>query len=94
MCHLLLDASESVPKMSYKILQTSADKFTEHLVLEASVESEASVPLDLPLELVQLLQSSLPDEDVSDSVREQVSGYASLSFARANAWRRNCSDTC
>ena len=64
--------------MSYKILQTSAAKYTETLVLEASVESEDSVPLDLPLELVQLLQSSLPDEDDTDSGREQVSRLADI----------------
>ncbi|EKM56485.1 uncharacterized protein PHACADRAFT_92839 [Phanerochaete carnosa HHB-10118-sp] len=73
MCHLLLDASEAVPKMAYKILQASATKYTEHLVLEASVDSEATVPLNLPPELVQLLQSSLSDEDAFDSAREQVS---------------------
>ena len=73
MCHLLLDASESVPKMSYKILQLSAAKYTEHLVLEASVESENSVPINLPPELVLLLQSSMPDEESVDSNREQVS---------------------
>jgi E3 ubiquitin-protein ligase listerin len=72
MCHLLLDASENVPKMSYKILQLSAAKYTEHLVLEASVESETAAPLNLPLELVQLLQSSTPDEDSANSSREQV----------------------
>lgn len=73
MCHLLLDTSETVPKISYKILQASAAKYTEHLVLEASVENENTVPLELPLELIQLIQSSIPDEDASDVVREQVS---------------------
>ena len=72
MCHLLLGPSENVPKMSYKILQQSAAKYTEYLVLEASVESETTVPLNLPPELVELLQSSMPDEDSVDSGREQV----------------------
>ncbi|GJE86513.1 hypothetical protein PsYK624_025930 [Phanerochaete sordida] len=71
MSHLLLDASEAVPKMSYKILQASAAKYTEHLVLEASVESEDTISFDLPLELVQLLQSSLPDEELDQTAREQ-----------------------
>lgn len=82
MCHLLLDASEAVPKMSYKILQSSATKYTEHLVLEASVESETAVPLGLPVELVQLLQSSLPDEEASDGVREQVRVAADSRFGQ------------
>ena len=72
MCHLLMDSSENVPKMSYKILQMSASKYTEHLVLEASVESENTVPLKLPTELVQLLQNSLAEDEVPDSIREQV----------------------
>lgn len=72
MCHLLMDSSEDVPKVSYKILQMSASKYTEHLVLEASVESESTVPLELPAELVQLLQNSLAEDEVSDNVREQV----------------------
>ena len=72
MCHLLMDASDNVPKMSYKLLQTSAAKYTEHLVLEASVESETTVPLELPPDLVQLLQSSLAEDEVPESVREQV----------------------
>lgn len=72
MCHLLMDSSDNVPKMSYKILQVSAAKYTEHLVLEASVESESTVPLELPPELVQLLQSSLEEDETPDSVHEQV----------------------
>lgn len=72
MCHLLTDASDNVPKMSYKILQTSAAKYTEHLVLEAGVESDSTVPLELPPELVQLLQSSLAEDEMPEDVREQV----------------------
>ena len=68
-----MDASDNVPKMSYKILQSSAAKYTEHLVLEASVESESAVPLELPPELVQLLlQSSLVEDELPESVRDQV----------------------
>ena len=65
MCHLVTDASESVPQMAYKMLREAASKRTEYLVLEASVETEDSVSLDLPEELLQLLQKAVHMGDVS-----------------------------
>lgn len=66
-----MDPSENVPRMSYKILQVSAAKYTEHLVLEASVDNEATVPLNLPIELVELVQSGLQGDDALDKGAEQ-----------------------
>ena len=76
MCHLVTDTSESVPQMAYKLLREAAHKRTEYLVVEASVDSDDTIPLDLPTELVQLLQNSFVDEDIDDSVHNHnVFGY-------------------
>lgn len=56
------------------MLRDSAAKRTEYLVLEAGVDSEATVPLDLPLELVLLLQESL-HEDTEDVMPQQVTPF-------------------
>lgn len=68
MCHLVTDASEEVPRMAYKMLREAAKKRTEYLVVEASIDSDEPVQLDLPLELVQLLQNNFVevDEDVAE----------------------------
>lgn len=63
MCHVINDPSDNVQRMAYKMLCASATKYTEHLVLEAAVDSDAELKLELPLELVSLLQMSLPEED-------------------------------
>ncbi|KAF7796133.1 hypothetical protein EIP86_007306 [Pleurotus ostreatoroseus] len=76
MCHILTDPSDIVQKMAYKMLRESAAKYTEHLVLEAAVDSEAEVKLDLPRELVELLHMNLPEDDVEGSVANQnIFGY-------------------
>ena len=67
MCHILTDPSDTVQRMAYKMLRESAAKYTEHLVLEAGVDSDAELKLELPMELVELLQMSLPESDLEVS---------------------------
>ncbi|KAH8826836.1 hypothetical protein DL96DRAFT_1604472 [Flagelloscypha sp. PMI_526] len=63
MCHLLTDSSLLVQKMSYQLLHTAARKHTEDLVIEAGVDTEDAVKIELPLELLDLLQRTIDDED-------------------------------
>lgn len=78
MCHIITDPSDTVQRMAYKMLKESAVKYTEYLVLEAGVDSEAEVKLELPLELIELLQMSLSDEDAEDPVGRPQVGIAHL----------------
>jgi hypothetical protein len=58
--------------MAYELLQEAARKRTEHLVIEAGVDTEFVVKSLLPEELVTLLQQSLEIIDIeedSSSVR-------------------------
>lgn len=66
MCHLLTDPSLEVQKMSYQLLQTAARKHTEDLVIEAGVDTEDSVRIELPIELLDLLQRTVDDETFQD----------------------------
>jgi hypothetical protein len=66
MLHLLLDPSASVQKMAYDLLREAAHKRTEHLVIEAGVDTESVVKSLLPGELVSLLQQSLEIMDVEE----------------------------
>ncbi|KAI0316069.1 hypothetical protein OF83DRAFT_1284410 [Amylostereum chailletii] len=59
MVHLLSDSSSKIQQMSYGLLRMAAQKRTEHLVIEAGVDSESQIKLDLPQELVALLQQTL-----------------------------------
>jgi E3 ubiquitin-protein ligase listerin len=63
MCHLLKDSSADVQKMSYHLLQESARKWTEHLVIEAGVDVEDTAKIELPSELMEILQRSTQPED-------------------------------
>ncbi|KAF8531403.1 hypothetical protein JB92DRAFT_2851839 [Gautieria morchelliformis] len=63
MYHLLTDVSVDNQKMAYQMLQQAAVTRTEHLVVEAGVDSESMVTLDLPHELVALLQSNVNLDD-------------------------------
>jgi hypothetical protein len=66
MSHLLLDPSASVQKMAYDLLREAAHKRTEHLVIEAGVDTESVVKSLLPEELVSLLQQSLEIMDIEE----------------------------
>lgn len=72
MCHLVTDASEEVPQMAYKVLREAASKRTEYLVVEASIDTEDPVQLDLPAELVELLQNNFTDEDLDERVHNHT----------------------
>jgi hypothetical protein len=81
MSHLLLDPSASVQKMAYDLLREAAHKRTEHLVIEAGVDTESAVKSLLPLELVSLLQQSLEiidSEEIPSSVRRGSRGWLSF----------------
>jgi hypothetical protein len=66
MSYLLFDPSTSVQQMAYGLLREAAYKRTEHLVIEAGVDTESVVRSMLPWELVSLLQQSLDIVDVEE----------------------------
>jgi E3 ubiquitin-protein ligase listerin len=70
MCHLLNDPAVEVQKMAYRLLQTSAKKRTEDLVIEAGVATDTSIILNLPLELVDFLQRDIDVEEVIEGDRQ------------------------
>ncbi|KAJ7484301.1 hypothetical protein FB451DRAFT_1554863 [Mycena latifolia] len=77
MCHLLADPSVDVQKMTYQLLAVAARKRTEHFVIEAGVDVDAAVKADLPLELLDILQTSLNfnQGDLLDLEESTVFGY-------------------
>ena len=66
MSHLLFDPSTSVQKMAYELLREAAQKRTEHLVIEAGVDTESIVRSLLPLELISLLQQTFDIVDIEE----------------------------
>ncbi|KIK10735.1 hypothetical protein PISMIDRAFT_690768 [Pisolithus microcarpus 441] len=65
--------------MGYHLLQSAASKFTEHLVVEAGVNTEGTFKCELPEELLAVLRQGLGigegfDEDMPDSRNLEVSG--------------------
>jgi hypothetical protein len=68
MSYLLFDPSTSVQQMAYELLREAARKRTEHLVIEAGVDTESVVKSVLPWELVSLLQQSLDIVDVEEDL--------------------------
>jgi hypothetical protein len=54
--------------MAYELLREAAHKRTEHLVIEAGVDTESVVRSLLPWELVSLLQQSLDIVDVEEDL--------------------------
>jgi hypothetical protein len=52
--------------MAYELLREAAHKRTEHLVIEAGVDTESVVKSVLPWELVSLLQQSLDIVDIEE----------------------------
>ena len=81
MSHLLLDTSTDVQKMAYHLLSAAAKKRTEHLVIEAGVDVESTTEINLPDELIAILQIDLSISDAEGSWQEQVlyPGYPSPS---------------
>lgn len=54
--------------MAYELLREAAHKRTEHLVIEAGVDTESVVKSVLPWELVLLLQQSLDIVDIEEDL--------------------------
>lgn len=63
MCHILEDTSPTVQRMTYQLLQEAAKKYTEHMVIEAAVDSEPTVKIEMPAELLILLQRRINQEE-------------------------------
>ncbi|GBE89079.1 hypothetical protein SCP_1500820 [Sparassis crispa] len=74
-CHIITDASIDVQRMGHRLLHEAARKYTEHLVIEAAVDSETTLRPELPLELVHILQRNLNYEDPVEHDDQQLSGY-------------------
>lgn len=68
MAHLVRDPSPELAKMAYGLLQDAAAKRTEYLVVEAGVDSSEEANFELPIELLQILQDSLPADDVTNDL--------------------------
>ncbi|RDX54789.1 hypothetical protein OH76DRAFT_1398200 [Lentinus brumalis] len=66
MCHLVMDGSVNVQRMAYQLLQEAAKKYTEELVIEAAVDTEATMKSELPTELLDILQRSLNHEEAEE----------------------------
>ncbi|KAH9041508.1 hypothetical protein EDB83DRAFT_2409286 [Lactarius deliciosus] len=74
MSHLLFDPSTSVQKMAYELLREAAHKRTEHLVIEAGVDTESIVRSSLPLELISLLQQTFDIVDIEEDPSQRTFG--------------------
>lgn len=73
MSHLILDSSTDVQKMAYQFLQGAARKRTEHLVIEAGVDTEDTFKAELPFEILGILQRTIiPSEEARLEQEEQV----------------------
>ncbi len=70
MTHLLDDGSCEVQKLAYQLLHKAAKKHTEHLVIEAGVDSDGVLKAELPGELLDILgiEVSAPDRDGHSAV--------------------------
>ena len=66
MCHLVTDGSVNVQRMAYQLLHEAAKKYTEHLVIEAAVDVEGTMKIELPIELLDILQRNLNQEDFDE----------------------------
>ncbi|KAI0336704.1 hypothetical protein GY45DRAFT_1377084 [Cubamyces sp. BRFM 1775] len=74
MCHLVTDGSVNVQRMAYQLLHEAAKKYTENLVIEAAVDVEGTMKIELPVELLDILQRNLNQED-SDEFGQEWFGY-------------------
>ena len=58
--------------MAYHLLNVAAKKRTEHLVIEAGVDVESTTKINLPDELIAILQIDLCTSDEEGLLQEQV----------------------
>lgn len=63
MCHLVMDTGIEVQKKAYMLLQQAAYKRTQHLVVEAAVDTENTFKAELPPELLSILQQTINFDD-------------------------------
>ncbi|KXN85569.1 E3 ubiquitin-protein ligase listerin [Leucoagaricus sp. SymC.cos] len=77
MCHLVTDHSLEVQKMGYGILRAAAKKRTEHLVVEAGVDTESTFKATLPSELLDIVQRHVNTQNLADG-DEQLNVLGSL----------------
>jgi hypothetical protein len=68
MCHLVTDASNDVQKMAYQMLRGAAHKRTEHVVLEAAVDTEGSYSSRLPPELIEIISQTIDMQEATVEV--------------------------
>jgi hypothetical protein len=80
MCHLLTDSSADVQKIAYQLLQEAARKRTEHLVIEAGVDTEDNVKTELPIELIEILRRDILYGEIEHD--EQVCKIVTISYFR------------
>jgi E3 ubiquitin-protein ligase listerin len=81
MCHLLSDSTPQVQIMAYQFLQRATRRRTEYLVIEAGVDTESAVKVELPSELIALLQRDLElrnDSERDEQVCEKTVSVVSL----------------
>ncbi|KAI0777188.1 hypothetical protein BD413DRAFT_171550 [Trametes elegans] len=70
MCHLVTDGSANVQRMAYQLLHEAAKKYTEELVIEAAVDTEGTMKVGLPIELLDILQRNLNQDDTDEDSQE------------------------
>ena len=69
-------------RLAYGVLCVAAKKFTEHLVVEAGVDTESLIKPEIPGELISLLQTPLdhgitePDEKTGHVRSASVDSYS------------------
>ena len=83
MCHLVTDGSANVQRMAYQLLHEAAKKYTENLVIEAAVDVEGTMKIELPVELLDILQRNLNQEDSDEFGQVMASGVRSISVLTA-----------
>ena len=66
MCHLLLDPSPAIKKMSYSLLHQAAKPRTEYLIIEAGVDSSSETKLELPSELLSVVEHVFDQNHIQD----------------------------
>ena len=91
MCHLVTDSSVIVQKMAYHMLHEAAAKRTEHIVVEAAMDSEVNSSPELPIELVLLLQQGMLQEDETEVNPVRKCGNHR---SKSNPHVRMCLDIC
>lgn len=76
MCHLVMDTGTEVQKKAYMLLQQAAYKRTQHLVVEAAVDTENTFKAELPPELLSILQQTINFDDAEPLEHtDNVFGY-------------------